>query len=59
LGDQYWLAYQTMPPFTKKDMEARRIVNTHEFSRGNEGHDFTEVLSDAERYALLEYLKTL
>ena len=59
LGDKYWLAYQVMPPLTKKDMEARRIVNTHEFSRGNEGHDFTHMLTDQERYAILEYLKTL
>ena len=59
MGDKFWLAYQSMPPLTQKDMEARRIVNTHEFSRGNEGHDFTEVLSDQERLALIEYMKTL
>ena len=59
MGDKFWLAYQTMPPLTEKDLEARRIVNTHEFSRGNEGHDFTEVLSDQERLALIEYVKTL
>jgi len=59
LGDRYWLAYQVMPPLTQKDLTARRIVNTHEFSRGNQGHDFTQVLSDQERLALLEYLKTL
>lgn len=59
LGDKYWLAYQVMPPLTQKDMEARRIVNTHEFSRGNEGHQFTQMLTDQERLALIEYLKTL
>jgi hypothetical protein len=59
LGDKYWLAYQVMPPLTQQDLAARRIVNTHEFSRGAEGHDFTEVLSDSERWALLEYMKTL
>ena len=46
-------------PLSKKDMAARRIVNTHEFSRGNEGHDFTEALTDPERLALIEYMKTL
>lgn len=58
-GSKFWLGYQVLPPMTKKDMEARRIINTHEYSRGNEGHDFTEMLTDAERYALIEYLKTL
>ena len=47
------------PPLSKKDMAARRIVNAHEFSRGNEGHDFTEALTDPERLALIEYMKTL
>lgn len=59
LGSKYWLGYQVTPPLSKKDMEARRIVNTHEFSRGNEGHDFTEMLTDPERLALIEYMKTL
>lgn len=59
LGDKYWLAYQVMPPLNEKELVARRIVNTHEFSRGNEGHDFTQALTDQERLALIEYLKTL
>ncbi len=40
-------------------MAKRRTFNTHEFSRGNEGHDFTEMLTDQERYAIIEYMKTL
>jgi len=59
VGNKLWLGYQVLPPLSKKDMDARRIVNTHEFSRGNEGHDFTEMLTDQERLALIEYLKTL
>ncbi|HET8705510.1 MAG TPA: hypothetical protein VFM46_04325, partial [Pseudomonadales bacterium] len=58
-GSNVWLAYQAMPPLTKKDLEARKITNTHEFSRGNQGHAFTEVLTDHERWAIIEYLKTL
>lgn len=58
-GDKTWLAYQVMPPLTQADVVERRIFNSHEFSRGNEGHDFTEMLSDQERYALIEYMKTL
>lgn len=42
-----------------QDMQNRKIFNTHLYSQGNEGHDFTAVLSDQERRALIEYLKTL
>ena len=45
--------------WTKPQMELRKIYNTHLFSQGNEGHEFTSVLTDAERRALIEYLKTL
>ncbi|MES0874911.1 hypothetical protein [Sinimarinibacterium thermocellulolyticum] len=40
-------------------IEARKIYNTNEHSQGNQGHAFTAVLTDAERRAILEYLKTL
>jgi len=59
LGSNIWLTYQAMPPFTDRDLEARRTTNTYEYSRGNGGHDFTQALTDQERYALIEYLKTL
>jgi len=29
------------------------------YSQGNAGHEFTSVLTDQERAALIEYLKTL
>ena len=45
--------------WTKPQIEARKIYNTGNFSQSNAGHDFTEVLTDAERRALIEYLKTL
>ena len=44
---------------TPEQVENRKIYNTNLFSQGNEGHDFTAVLSDAERRALIEYMKTL
>lgn len=44
---------------TPQQVEDRKIYNTHLFSQGNEGHDFTAVLTDAERRAIIEYLKTL
>ncbi|MEA2625403.1 MAG: endo-cleaving rubber dioxygenase [Candidatus Binatota bacterium] len=45
--------------WTPGQIEDRKIYNTHLFSQGNEGHEFTSVLTDAERRALIEYLKTL
>ena len=45
--------------FTQEQAESRKIYNTLTFSQGNEGHDFTSVLTDAERRALIEYMKTL
>ncbi len=47
------------PPLTPVQMEDRKIFNTWEFAQGNEGHDFSDVLSDDERDAIIEYLKTL
>jgi len=44
---------------TTENMENRKIYNTHMYSQGNEGHEFTSVLTDAERTAIIEYLKTL
>jgi hypothetical protein len=48
------------PPITSNDqVEERKIYNTHLFAQEHGGHAFTAVLTDAERRALLEYLKTL
>lgn len=44
---------------TRQDVENRKIFNTHLYSQGNQGHEFTAVLTDAERRALIEYMKTL
>ncbi|AXQ28283.1 hypothetical protein D0B54_06125 [Solimonas sp. K1W22B-7] len=44
---------------TRQQVEDRKIYNTHLYSQGNEGHDFTAVLTDQERRALIEYMKTL
>ncbi|WP_394833383.1 hypothetical protein LVJ94_43445 [Pendulispora rubella] len=37
----------------------RAVFNTHGYGKGNQGHAYTKVLTDPERKALLEYLKTL
>ncbi|MDR3414542.1 MAG: hypothetical protein P4L83_00015, partial [Nevskia sp.] len=49
----------SVPVFSEQQIQDRKIYNTHVFSQGNEGHAFTSVLTDAERKALIEYLKTL
>ncbi len=43
----------------QQQAEDRKIYNTHLYSQGNGGHDLTTVLTDTERRALIEYLKTL
>lgn len=47
------------PTLTKAQMEDRKIYNTHMFGQGNGGHEFNAVLTDAERRAIIEYMKTL
>lgn len=59
LGPNLWLANQSPPPITDEQVKARMIMNTHDYSLGNEGHEFTRALTDAERWAVIEYLKTL
>jgi mono/diheme cytochrome c family protein len=46
-------------PATMKPIEFRRIYDTSQPGRGNGGHTFGDHLSDAERKAVIEYLKTL
>jgi exo-cleaving rubber dioxygenase len=53
------LAYQSPPPITDRQIASRMIYNTYLYSNSNAGHDFTQSLTDAERWALIEYLKTL
>lgn len=48
-----------VPIFTDQQIEERKIYNTNYYSQGNGGHEFTAVLTEAERRAIKEYLKTL
>ncbi len=48
-----------LPILTDPQIEARKIYNTQAYSQNNSGHAFTSVLTDAERRAIIEYLKTL
>ncbi len=47
------------PTITNTDIENRKIYNTYMYGQGNQGHEFTSVLTDQERLAIIEYLKTL
>ncbi|MDR3417054.1 MAG: hypothetical protein P4L83_12785 [Nevskia sp.] len=49
----------TWSAVTPGQIDQRKTYNTHLYSQGNQGHQFTSVLTDAERKALIEYLKTL
>lgn len=59
VAGQNSLAYQSPPPVTDKQIKSRMIFNTYLYGQGNGGHDFTKSLTDAERLAILEYMKTL
>ncbi len=48
-----------LPILTNQQVEDRKIYNTHMYSQSNSGHEFTSVLTDQERKAIIEYLKTL
>jgi endo-cleaving rubber dioxygenase len=47
------------PTITNSDIEDRKIMNVNMYGHGNGGHTFNSVLTDNERKALIEYLKTL
>jgi hypothetical protein len=58
-GSNPFTWYLGVTPLTDQQLEDRKIYNTHMYSQGNAGHEFTSVLTDQERRAILEYLKTL
>jgi endo-cleaving rubber dioxygenase len=47
------------PGIDAKSVDDRTIYNTNAYSKSNAGHEWTKVLTDDERRALIEYLKTL
>lgn len=48
-----------LPILSNAQIEDRKVYNTAMYSQSKAGHEFTAVLTDAERRALIEYLKTL
>ena len=59
VGGTLWPVYGQVPPLGQQGIEDRKIFNTNLYSKKNGGHEWTKVLTDAERRALIEYLKTL
>jgi Cytochrome c len=54
--------YSDVKPVSGSEMhphEARKIYDTSKPGRSNQGHTFGDDLTDAERMAVIEYLKTL
>ena len=47
------------PPITDQQIKSRMVFNTYLYGNSNAGHDFTQSLTDTERWALIEYIKTL
>jgi hypothetical protein len=47
------------PDLSLPPAERKRVVDTSRFGLGNQGHTFGDALTDEERSALIEYLKTL
>lgn len=53
------IAYQSPPPITDQQIKSRMVYNSSLYGNGNGGHAFTRSLTDEERWALIEYMKTL
>src|SRR5262249_11432332 len=55
-----WKFREVPPPAaTLPVIERRKVYDTTQPGRGNGGHNFGDELTDAERMAVIEYLKTL
>ncbi len=53
------LLYAPMDVTNVETVEKRKTYNTNMYGQGNGGHAFSDVLTDHERLAILEYMKTL
>jgi hypothetical protein len=58
-GGLLWPTWVVPPPIGDSGLADRMIYNTNLYSKKNIGHAWTRTLTDPERRALLEYLKTL
>ena len=55
--------FQELPeapdPHGLSPVEFRKVYDTRKFGRTNGGHTYGDKLTDEERFAVIEYLKTL
>ncbi|MGH7898467.1 MAG: hypothetical protein ACREQQ_10975, partial [Candidatus Binatia bacterium] len=58
-GGVVWLGWQEPDPMSRADIERRKIYDTRLYGKSNQGHTFTSSLTDRQRDAIIEYLKTL
>ncbi|WP_344937753.1 hypothetical protein [Zhongshania borealis] len=58
-GGLLWPMWIVPPPVGAQGLEDRKVMSNNMYSKRNSGHEFTKVLTDQERYAIIEYLKTL
>ena len=49
----------TSHPFSEEAVKFRGIYNTQNHGKGHQGHTFGDAMTDAERFAVIEFLKTL
>ncbi len=54
-----WAGLVSIPDPTPDSIDKRLIYDTRILGNGNDGHIFSDVLTDTERAAVIEYLKTL
>lgn len=55
-----WRVREVEPPDPRQPaIDRRRVYDTSQPGRGNQGHSFGDSLTDSERLAIIEYMKTL
>ncbi|MDP3858662.1 MAG: hypothetical protein Q8Q73_12960 [Stagnimonas sp.] len=58
-GALSWSGLVNIPDPTPGSIDKRLVYDSRVLGNGNAGHEFSDVLSPAERRAVIEYLKTL
>jgi hypothetical protein len=51
--------FNDLPPDATEGWQKRQLFDTRAFGKSAAGHDFPDALSEDEKQAVLEYLKTL
>ena len=52
-------SFESIPDQVQDPSQRRTFFDTRQFGKSSEGHTFPDVLSESEKLAVLEYLKTL